>query len=183
VTNLVPVLRTQFNTVWSLFKLHLDALTEDDGPWSPAPAEHTWSVREDSTGTWVPDWADTEPEPLPVATIDWLTWHIGWWWTTAIVHATGRPVPDRTDVTWPGSVDAARTWLADLHKQWNGVLDGLTDADLSAQATFPWSSRPDRTVADMVAWVNIELMKNAAEVGQLRIARSAAAARRDGWTP
>ncbi|GAA2811591.1 hypothetical protein FHR33_001093 [Nonomuraea dietziae] len=35
-------------------------------------------------GTWVPDWTETEPDPVPVPTIGWLSWHIGWWWSVAI---------------------------------------------------------------------------------------------------
>jgi hypothetical protein len=54
-----------------------------------------------------------------------------------------------------------------------GSIGGLTGADLDAIAPFPWPSRPDRTVADMVAWVNAELMKNVAEIGQQRILRTA----------
>lgn len=33
--------------------------------------------------------------------------------------------------------------------------------------------RPRYTVAHMVAWVNAELMKNVAEIGQLRLQRAA----------
>lgn len=53
------------------------------------------------------------------------------------------------------------------------LLDTLTEDDLAKVAPFRWQSRPDRTVADAVAWVNAELMKNAAEIGQLRILRTA----------
>jgi hypothetical protein len=42
------------------------------------------------------------------------------------------------------------------------LLDTLTEDDLAKVAPFRWQSRPDRTVADAVAWVNAELMKNAA---------------------
>ncbi|MEU9759477.1 hypothetical protein [Streptomyces sp. NPDC047985] len=42
-----------------------------------------------------------------------------------------------------------------------------------ATAPFPWQNDPRHTVAHMVAWVNAELMKNAAEIGQLRLQRVA----------
>ena len=38
-------------------------------------------------GVWRPDWAEAEPDPIPVPTIGWLTWHIDWWWSVAIDHA------------------------------------------------------------------------------------------------
>src|SRR5205823_5335738 len=44
------------------------------------------------------------------------------------------------------------------------TADGGWEAD--------WAD-PERTVAHMVAWVNAELMKNAAEIGQLRLLHAA----------
>jgi hypothetical protein len=66
-------------------------------------------------------------------------------------------------------------WLRGLRKDWLAVLDRLTDADLDVTAPFPWQNNPERTVAHMVGWVNSELMKNAAEIGQLRLLRAASA--------
>jgi hypothetical protein len=43
-------------------------------------------------------------------------------------------------------------------------------------APFPWHDRPDRTIGHMVFWVNGELMKNAAELGQLKMAHTTARA-------
>ena len=57
-------------------------------------------------------------------------------------------------VAWP-----AQDWLT--------VLDRLTDADLDRTASFPWQNNPERTLAHTASWVNSELMKNTAEIGQL----------------
>jgi hypothetical protein len=54
------------------------------------------------------------------------------------------------------------------------VLDGPTDAELDGAGAFPPQEDPGCTVARMVAWVNSELMKNVAEIGQLRMVRAAA---------
>src|SRR5215475_2058431 len=172
-TALIPVMRTQLHLVWSLLEHGLRGLTDEDCHWSPVANERTAAVRRDASGAWVADWSGLESEPYPVATIAWLTWHIGWWWTTILAHLAASPVPERVHVVWPGGADAATVWLTDLHSQWLMLLDTLTDDDLAKVAPFPWQSRPDRTVADAVAWVNAELMKNAAEIGQLRILRTA----------
>lgn len=50
----------------------------------------------------------------------------------------------------------------------------LPALDLPARAPFPWVDRPDRTVGHTAAWVNAELMKNTAELGQLRLIQAAA---------
>ncbi|MBA9006336.1 DinB family protein [Thermomonospora cellulosilytica] len=165
------LLRWQFDLTWALFDHHLERLVAEDFLWEPAPL--CWTVRPDEDGTWVPDWAETEPEPVPVPTIGWLSWHIGWWWSVAIDHAQCRRPRERTEITWPGDGKAAVAWLRDLREEWLTVLDRLTDADLDAPAPFPWRNDPAHTVAHMVGWVNSELMKNAAEIGQLRLLRAA----------
>ncbi|HSK98227.1 MAG TPA: DinB family protein [Euzebyales bacterium] len=165
------LLRWQFDLAWSLFAYHLERLTPDDLHWEPAA--HCWTVRPDVDGRWVPDWADTEPDPAPVPTIGWLTWHLGWWWTTALHHLQGRTPPDRAGVAWPGSADATIVWLRDLHDAWSTAVRQLADADLDATAPFPWPDGAGLTVAHMLAWVNAELMKNVAEIGQLRMLRHA----------
>ncbi|MGP3966274.1 DinB family protein [Streptomyces sp. 6N223] len=165
------LLRWQFDLTWALFDYHLDRLAPEDFLWEPAP--HCWTVRRDATGAWVPDWAETEPEPVPVPTIGWLSWHIGWWWSTAVAHARGRTPRAREEITWPGDGNAAIAWLRGLREEWLAALVGLTDAELDATAPLPWQRDPEHTVAHMTGWVNAELMKNAAEIGQLRLLRAA----------
>ncbi|MGW4502985.1 DinB family protein [Micromonospora sp. NPDC004336] len=154
-----------------MFEYHLERLEPADFLWEPA--EHCWTVRRDAHGGWVPDWADSEPDPVPVPTVAWLTWHIGWWWTVTVDHLRGRPVRQRTDVGWPGAGEPTVAWLRGLRTEWLDVLDGLTDADLDRAAPFPWQDDPRHTVTHTAAWVNVELMKNVAEIGQLRLLRAA----------
>lgn len=168
------LLRWQLDLTWSLFEYHLERLEPGDFLWEPAAL--CWTVRPTEDGAWVPDWADTEPDPVPVPTIGWVSWHIGWWWSVAIDHAQGRTPRERAEVTWPGDGRAAVEWLRGLHADWLAVLDGLTDPELDARAVYPVQEDPEYTLAHMVAWVNIELMKNVAEIGQLRMLRAAASA-------
>lgn len=67
----------QFDLAWALAEVHLSVLVESDFFWEPAPV--CWTVRPDPAGLWRPDGADSEPDPIPVPTIGWLTWHIDWW--------------------------------------------------------------------------------------------------------
>ncbi|WP_043639093.1 DinB family protein [Nonomuraea candida] len=163
--------RWQFELTWSLFEYHLERLRPGDFLWEPGP--RCWTVREDAAGRWVPDWVEVEPDPVPVPTIGWVSWHIGWWWSVAIDHLSGREPRERTEVTWPGDGEAAVGWLRGLREEWLAVLDRLSDADLDATAPFPWQGDPAYTVAHMIAWVNTELTKNVTEIGQLRLLRAA----------
>ena len=61
------LLRRQFELTWSLFEYHLERLEPEDFLWEPAA--YCWTMHRGPDGTWVPDWADTEPDPVPVPTL------------------------------------------------------------------------------------------------------------------
>ena len=164
----IDLLRNQFRVAWALLDYHLVDLDGEDLHWSPC--DLSWDVRF-IENTWVPDWQDIEPQPIPVPTVAWLTWHIGWWWSTALAHLRHVPAPHRRNVAWPGDVNSTVTWLHQIHLEW---LDALqTCPDLEAPSAFPWESGFGFSRADMCAWVAIELTKNAAELGQLKLIRRA----------
>ncbi|SCG71067.1 DinB family protein [Micromonospora humi] len=159
--------RWQFDLTWSLFEYHLDRLEPADFLWEPA--ECCWTMRRDADGTWRPDWADAEPDPVPAPTIAWLTWHIGWWWSVAVDHVRQRPPRRRADVGWPGPGEETISWLRSLRTEWTVGLDHLTGVDRARPVAFPWPADAGLTVEHLAGWVNAELMKNAAEIGQLRL--------------
>lgn len=162
----MSVLLEQFDLVWALAQLHLDALAEDDFLWEPAGV--VWTVHRGGDGLWRPDFSEAELDPVPVPTIAWLTWHIDWWWTTALAHASGEVVPGRAEVFWAGTGVAAVARLRELAAAWRSVL---SDADLSRSVPYPWD--PPKTLAHTASWLNVELTKNVAELGQLRLIRAA----------
>ena len=161
----IAPLRRQLDLTWSLAEVHLGVLTTADCLW--APTEHHWTIRRGPDDLWRPVWQVPEPDPHPVPTIGWLTWHLGWWWTTTLARLRGDDEPD--EVTWPGDAAATVDWLRGLHRSWAELLEELTDADLDREAPFPWPEGTGRTVVDTVAWAHAELMKNVAEIGQLRL--------------
>ncbi|BBX25252.1 DinB family protein [Mycolicibacterium alvei] len=167
---MIALLRNQFDLAWALTDLHLSVLADDDHLWEPGPL--VWTVHEDASGRWWPDFADIEPDPIPVPTIGWLTWHMIFWWSTALAHVEGRPPPPRSEIDWPGPAAAVQQ-IGALSARWSRLLESLTDADLLVPSAFPWGPNSGRSLADTVLWLNVELTKNAAEIGQLRLLRSA----------
>ncbi|NVN51855.1 DinB family protein [Mycolicibacterium hippocampi] len=163
--------RRQFELAWSLAELHLAALVDEDFLWEPASL--CWTVRQDEAGVWRPDWAETEPDPIPVPTIAWLSWHIDYWWSAAIAALSDRMGRDWSEVAWAGDGPAAVARLRALAAGWRNVLADISERDLAAAATFPWGADTERTVADTVLWVTVELTKNVSEIGQLRLIRAA----------
>lgn len=167
----------QFELTWSLFEYHLDRLDPADVFWEPAGL--CWTVRRTDAG-WVADWQDVEPDPVPVPTIAWLTWHLGWWWSTALDHLRNGPIRERDAVEWPGGGDELAVWLRGMRSEWLAAVGRLDEAGLDAAASFPWPPEEGRTVGQMLAWVNAEMMKNVAEIGQMRLLRTARDREPDG---
>ncbi|MDG4666535.1 DinB family protein [Mycobacterium sp. 236(2023)] len=168
---MIDEITRQFDIAWALTELHLAALGDDDFLWEPA--EHCWTVRRDSAGLWHADFADVEPDPIPVPTIAWLTWHIDFWWSAAIDSLNGQAPASAAHVTWPGTGEAAVARIRERAVVWRNTLPRLKLAD---PATFPWGAEAGRTVADTALWVTVELTKNASEIGQLRLLRAATSA-------
>jgi hypothetical protein len=55
--------------------------------------------------------------------------------------------------------------LRDLAELWTDRLESLTPDDLDASVRYPWPE--PRPLAYLLSWVNLELMKNVAEIGEL----------------
>jgi hypothetical protein len=158
------VLLRQFDTAWKLTNVHLETLTTEECLWRPAAAG--LHVHETPDG-WFGEWPEHERYSLGPPTIAWLTWHIGLWWSMVLDYSFGAGDLTRDRVTWPGTVEGVRNWLTGLAREWRTRLEGITAEQLrSTQRTnWPFTSRP---FGDVAAWVNTELVKNAAEIGYAR---------------
>jgi hypothetical protein len=164
--NPIPgTLTRQLNTAWALATYHLDGLSDAECLWRPAElGPHVWS---DGEGGWTADWPDHEGYDLGPPSIGWTTWHMVFWWSMALDRNFGPGTLTREEVIWPGSAEAVRVQLDALAAAWRDHLEKLADADLTAPRGSSWP-RADQTLADVFAWANVELTKNAAELGYAR---------------
>jgi hypothetical protein len=161
----LQTLQWQFRMTWRLAaEMHLPALTDEACLWEPAPG--CWTVRQSADGKWRPDWAEPEPDPAPPVTIGWLTWHLIWWWSGLLSAMRNETPAAHHEVTWPGSAEAVVRRLQSLSSEWEEVLSGLDEGDLERPISYPWTEPRPLRIA--LAWGNIELMKNIAEVGCIR---------------
>jgi DinB family protein len=165
MTDDASYLRRQFKTAWLLTDLHLTGLSTEECLWRPAA--QGMHVHRAADGTWRADWPEHERYDLGPSSIAWITWHIGFWWSMVLDHAFGTGKLTREAVTWPGTADNVREQLGRLRDEWIAALDKLSDTDLQSTQLTRWPFR-DRPFGDVVAWVNIELTKNAAELGYAR---------------
>ncbi|MFC4062087.1 DinB family protein [Planomonospora corallina] len=173
-------LRWQLNVSWSLLTLHLERVTDEEALWEPAA--NCWSVRRRADGTWAADWVVPEPEPIAATSIGWVMWHIGLWWSQAYTRCFGSPGAAAGEfdwsaaaaaTPWPGDVASAVGWLHGCHDRWAAALESLSDADLDSTERSGWFADGTLPLGHVLAWANIELMKNAAEIGSLRHLRNA----------
>lgn len=161
----------QFNTAWKLASYHLEGLSTEECLWRPAGTG--LHVRRNPDGSWHPEWPDHEDYDRGPPSIAWLTWHVGYWWSMVLDHSFGAQALSRDDVLWPGDAPAVREGLERLQARWRLILEGLVDDDLRSTRRTRWPFR-DRPFGDVVAWVNIELTKNAAEIGYARFLHAVA---------
>lgn len=158
-------LARQFDTAWRLAKFHIDGLTTEECLWRPA--DQGLHVHRLSDGSWRADWPEHERYDLGPPSIAWLTWHVRFWWSMVLDHSFGNKSLTREAVSWPGGAHEVRECLAGLQDQWRAVLGQLTDESLRSARQTAWPFQ-DRPFGDVVAWVNVELTKNAAEIGYAR---------------
>jgi hypothetical protein len=165
-------LRRQFKTAWLLTDLHLTGLDTEECLWRPAAKG--MHVHRDADGTWRVDWPEHERYDLGPPSIAWITWHMGFWWSMVLDHSFGAGKLTREAVTWPGTADGVREWLGRMRGDWVAAVEKLSEADLQSPQRTRWPFR-DRPFGDVIAWVNLELTKNAAEIGYARFLHGARA--------
>ena len=159
------VLLRQFDTAWQLAEYHLNGLTTAECLWRPARVG--LHLRRDERGAWRGEWPEHESYSLGPPSIGWLTWHMGFWWSMVLEHSFDEAALQPDAITWPGSAEAVRDWLGALAGRWRAEIERLTDAELQSPDRTRWPFK-DRPFADVVAWANVELTKNAAELGYAR---------------
>ncbi|MDT9600081.1 DinB family protein [Sphingosinicella rhizophila] len=155
----------QFDVAWSLACYHLEGVTDGECLWEPAsPCLH---VRRQDDGAWRPDWPETEGYDIGPPSIAWTTWHICFWWTNAFRGQQGETPLAPQAVTWPRDADLIRSSVRSLHERWRALLERCDEAGLQESRAESWTI-PNASLERIAAWLNVELMKNAAEIGVMR---------------
>jgi hypothetical protein len=163
-TEVRDLLVWQLDLTCKLADIHLAGLTTEECLWRPAAQGlHVRQI----DGLWVADWPAHEGYDLGPPSIAWVTWHIGFWWSMVLDHSFAQRRMTRESIFWPGTADGVREWLAGLKDAWRTQLLQMPETELeSTQRThWPFQNRPFR---DVIAWANVELAKNAAELGYAR---------------
>ena len=73
----------------------------------------------------------------------------------------------RENVVWPGSAGAAIQEIERCHEEWTSFIDSMDEADLRSDERCRWPFK-GQSLCSLALWLNVELMKNAAEIGAAR---------------
>lgn len=150
--------------VWPRLRVRLQGLGDAEHLWEPVP--DCWSVRDG-----VVDQVAPSPEPPPVTTIAWRTWHVG----SATLDRFSRLLFDHAtlpftpaDLRW---FDAAEASIGALDLAWSGFSTAVATLD---EAAFEHQLGPSfgpmaaATRGDALLHVADELIHHGAEIALLR---------------
>lgn len=165
---LIDTLLFQFDIACQMLDFHLHDM--DNGTCLWRPGGRGLHVTE-SQGIWKADWPENEDYGMGASSIAWTTWHILFWWSMVFDHSFGSGTLTKEAVLWPGSAQAVKAEIELLEDKWRSLLSTLTDDELksSSRTKWPFENRP---FYELAAWLNLELMKNAAEIGYCRFMKA-----------
>lgn len=154
----------QLDMCWQLYLYHMENLQEEEVFWVFSPKG--LQVRKQDDG-WSVDWPEDESYEIGPSSIAWIMWHIIYWWTTALDSNFGDGTLRKEDIPWPGSIEKAKEAIRTLHDKWILKLNELTYEDYLSAKYTKWPLE-NRSFVDIALWLNGELMKNVAEIGNGR---------------
>ncbi|OLO25266.1 hypothetical protein BTR23_25095 [Alkalihalophilus pseudofirmus] len=157
-------LKFQFDISRQLLEYHLSSLQQREYTWRPSINGLHIHNKE---GTWYADWPETEDYEMGAASIAWTMWHIIYWWEMVFDYSFGNGTLQRQDIRCDSDVETAKEKIKSLTDRWEKTFTELSDEDLLATKYTKWPFT-DLPFHKLCSWLNLELMKNASEIGYCR---------------
>jgi hypothetical protein len=154
------------DNAWTPLVQRLEGLGNDEFRWEPAP--DCWTVRHAADGCWYADRADDDPDPAPVTTIAWRSWHIAVdaldSYSSRLFGTTGTGFDG---AEWVGDATAAAALLA---AAWTVFRAGVADwGDDLFEALGPdWGPFAEHSRLALVLHAQREVIHHGAEIALLR---------------
>jgi DinB superfamily len=147
----VELLAAQMDEVYGRLRGRLEGLGDDEYFWEPVPG--CWSVHRDTSGAWVADYAEPDPDPPPFTTIGWRLAHMA---DCKVMYHEWAFGPRR--LTWPelpapASAAAALARLEEGQRLLRADLAGLADDQLDE---LRWTNWGERWPAWRVLWTMVD---------------------------
>ncbi|WP_286907095.1 DinB family protein [Clostridium sp. UBA1652] len=164
IQSIKSTLDFQFKICMQILEMHLDKLEDEEYLWKPT-SKGLHIVNKNNK--WSVDWPETEEYTIGPPNIAWITWHIRFWWSMVLNNSFGAGTLTREDVKGLGSSKDTIENIKYLSDKWIEKINSLSDDDLISSKLTKWPFE-DRPFHELVAWLNLELMKNASEIGYCR---------------
>lgn len=154
------------DNAWEPATTRMFDMSDDEYAWQPVP--RCWAVRAHGD-SWLADWADPDPEPAPVTTIAWRTWHIA---VEALDSYSERLFRTRgtrlSGVSWVGSWSEAQPLMTAAFGVYREGVAAWGDEMLFRALGPSWGPFADHTHLDLVLHANREVIHHLAEIALLR---------------
>ncbi|AYW50393.1 DinB family protein [Tetragenococcus halophilus] len=162
---LIDNIKFQFDISKKLLEYHLDSLSQDEYLWrSPNCGLYIQEI----DGIWHANFPEHENYDLGTPSVAWTLWHITFWWEMVFNHSFGDGTLTKEDINVYENVESVKASINSLIERWLEKLGNVTEEELYSKcySKFPF----DNTVEfyKLASWLNLELMKNAAEIGYVR---------------
>jgi hypothetical protein len=154
------------DSVWPRIRGRLDHLTDDEYLWEPVP--DCWSVRRHGD-LWEVEREVPAPEPPPVTTIAWRTWHIGSECVNGFLQlafqTTALHLAERE---WFPSASGAMAAMDEAWAAFSGCFHELDDEAIGQELGPAFGAYATSNRADLLLHVADEVIHHGAEVALLR---------------
>jgi len=154
------------DSVWPRIRGRLDGLTDNEYLWEPVPG--CWSVRRHGD-VWQVERQVPPPEPPPLTTIAWRTWHIGSECVNGFTQlAFSTKALDLAEREWFPTASAA---LAAMDAAWavfSKCVHDLDDEAITKELGPAFGPYASSNRADLLLHVADEVIHHGAEIALLR---------------
>ena len=164
---LIDNIKFQFDISKKLLEYHLASLSQDEYLWrSPNCGLYIQEIE----GSWYANLPEHENYDLGTPSLAWTLWHITFWWEMVFNHAFGDGTLTKEDINIYENVESVKAKIDSLIERWQEKLDSVTEEELysTRYSKFPFNN--EVAFHKLASWLNLELMKNASEIGYVRFA-------------
>ena len=162
---LTESVRLTLDSAWQPVNDLRTRLTADAYLWEPAAP--CWTVRP-TDGGWAADWVEEEPNPAPLTTIAWRTWHIG---VDCLDSYSGRLVgrggTGLTGTAWVGTPVEALDLLDQAWAVFFSAITSWTADDLMSPLGPGWGPYSAQPKLDLAMHACREVIHHLAEISLL----------------
>jgi DinB superfamily len=155
------------DNAWNPLLDRLAGITDDEYMWEPVA--NCWTIRPESDGKVIADWADPDPVPAPVTTIAWRCWHIAVGcldsYSSRLFGTTGTGL---TGLEWVVTANAGQEALAAAWSVFRSGVVAWGEDGLWSLLGPAWGRYAEHTNLDLAIHAQREVIHHGAEIGLLR---------------